>query len=183
MIGELVGYEFPNGSAHEHLAKTYGLSYEDGKSLTFKYLYGGITTEMKQNPFFGMVDEYIKDLWSLYKTHDFIESDIYYRKIYRKNMQSMNPNKVFNYKVQLLETENNIKILNTLLPEIENGDYASRLVLYNYDSFLLDFDKEDGLDYLKKVKGILEQEGKYPTKVSMGDNYHEMRDITEKFNV
>jgi hypothetical protein len=183
LIGELVGYEFPNGSAHEHLAKTYGLSYEDGKSLTFKYLYGGITTEMKQNPFFGMVDEYIKDLWSLYKTHDFIESDIYYRKIYRKNMQSMNPNKVFNYKVQLLETENNIKILNTLLPEIENGDYASRLVLYNYDSFLLDFDKEDGLDYLKKVKGILEQEGKYPTKVSMGDNYHEMRDITEKFNV
>ena len=56
-------------------------------------------------------------------------------------------------------------------------------MLYNYDSFLLDFDKEDGLDYLKKVKGILEQEGKYPTKVSMGDNYHEMRDITEKFNV
>ena len=183
LIGDLIGYEFPNGSAHEHLAKTYGLSYEDGKSLTFKYLYGGITTEMKQNPFFGMVDEYIKDLWSLYKTHDFIESDIYYRKIYRKNMQSMNPNKVFNYKVQLLETENNIKILNTLLPEIENGDYASRLVLYNYDSFLLDFDKEDGLDYLKKVKGILEQDGKYPTKVSMGDNYHEMEDITEKFNV
>ena len=94
----------------------------------------------------------------------------------------MNPNKVFNYKVQLLETENNIKILNTLLPEIENGDYASRLVLYNYDSFLLDFDKEDGLYYLKLVKDILEQDGKYPTKVSMGDNYHEMRDITEKFN-
>ena len=95
----------------------------------------------------------------------------------------MNPNKVFNYKVQLLETENNIRILNTLLPEIENGEYASRLVLYNYDSFLIDFDKEDGLDYLKKVKGILEQGGKYPTKVSMGDSYHEMRDITEKFNV
>ena len=183
LIGDLIGYDFPNGSAHEHLAKTYGLSYEDGKSLTFKYLYGGITTEMKQNPFFGMVDEYIKDLWSLYKTQDFIESDIYYRKIYRKNMQSMNPNKVFNYKVQLLETENNIKILNTLLPEIENGDYASRLVLYNYDSFLLDFDRKDGLDYLKKVKGILEQDGKYPTKVSMGDNYHKMQDITEKFNV
>ena len=183
LIGDLIGYEFPNGSAHEHLAKTYGLSYDEGKSLTFKYLYGGITTEMKENPFFGMVDEYIKDLWGVYKRQDFIESDIYYRKIYRKNMQSMNPNKVFNYKVQLLETENNIRILNTLLPEIENGEYASRLVLYNYDSFLLDFDKEDGLDYLKKVKGILEQDGKYPTKVSMGDNYHEMRDITEKFNV
>ena len=183
LIGELIGYEFPNGSAHKHLAETYGLSYDDGKALTFKYLYGGVTDEMKNNPFFSKVDEYIKGLWNIYKNNDFIESDIYYIKMYRKNMQSMNPNKVFNYKVQLLETENNIKILNTLLPEIENGDYASRLVLYNYDSFLLDFDKEDGLDYLKKVKGILEQDGKYPTKVSMGDNYHEMRDITEKFNV
>ncbi len=183
LIGELIGYDFPNGSAHEHLAETYGLSYDDGKALTFKYLYGGITDEMKNNPFFSKVDDYIKGLWNIYKTRDFIESDIYNKKIYRKNLTDMNPNKVFNYKVQLLETENNIKILNTLLPEIENGDYASRLVLYNYDSFLLDFDREDGLDYLKKVKGILEQDGKYPTKVSMGDNYHEMRDITEKFNV
>ena len=182
LIGELIGYEFPNGSAHKHLAETYGLSYDDGKALTFKYLYGGVTDEMKNNPFFSKVDEYIKGLWNIYKTRDFIESDIYNKKIYRKNLFDMNPNKVFNYKVQLLETESNIKILNTLLPEIENGDYASRLVLYNYDSFLLDFDKEDGLDYLKKVKGILEQDGKYPTKVSMGDNYHEMRDITEKFN-
>jgi len=183
LIGDLIGYDFPNGSAHEHLAKTYGLSYDEGKALTFKYLYGGITDEMKNNPFFSKVDDYIKGLWNIYKTRDFIKSDIYYRKIFRKNLSDMNPNKVFNYKVQLLETENNIKILNTLLPEIENGDYSSRLVLYNYDSFLLDFDKEDGLDYLKKVKGILEQDGKYPTKVSMGDNYHEMRDITEKFNV
>ena len=40
---------------------------------------------------------------------------------------------------------------------------------------------EDGLDYLKKVKGILEQDCKYPVKVSWGLNYHEMKDITEKF--
>jgi hypothetical protein len=40
---------------------------------------------------------------------------------------------------------------------------------------------EDGLDYLKKVKEILEQDGKYPVKVSWGLNYHEMKDITEKF--
>ena len=40
---------------------------------------------------------------------------------------------------------------------------------------------EDGLDYLKKVKRILEQDDKYPVKVSWGINYHEMKDITEKF--
>ena len=32
----------------------------------------------------------------------------------------------------------------------------------------------------EKVKVILEQDGKYPTKVKMGKNYHEMDDITER---
>ena len=91
----------------------------------------------------------------------------------------MNPNKLFNYMIQLMETENNIRVLSDLLPKIK--EYNSKIVLYNYDSFLFDFDaKVDKLDYLKKVKVILEQDGKYPTKVKMGKNYHEMDDITER---
>ena len=181
LIGDIVGYEFPNGSGHNHLAKTYGLSYDEGKALTFKYLYGGITEEIIDNPFFNEVNTYIKGLWSGYKSTEFIESYIYNRRIIRKNLQDMNPNKLFNYMIQLLETENNIKILEDLLPEIERNN--SKLILYNYDSFLFDFDyKNDGLEYLKKVKKILERGGKFPTKTTMGDNYHEMVDITEKLN-
>ena len=181
LIGDIVGYEFPNGSGHNHLAKTYGLSYDEGKALTFKYLYGGITEEIIDNPFFNEVNIYIKGLWSGYKSTEFIESYIYNRRIIRKNLQDMNPNKLFNYMIQLLETENNIKILEDLLPEIERNN--SKLILYNYDSFLFDFDyKNDGLEYLKKVKKILERGGKFPTKTTMGDNYHEMVDITEKLN-
>ncbi len=78
-----------------------------------------------------------------------------------------------------METENNMKVLSELIPQLEED--KSKLILYSYDSFLLDFNMEDGLDYLKKVKGILEQDGKYPVKVSWGLNYHEMKDITEKF--
>ena len=37
-------------------------------------------------------------------------------------------------------------------------------------------------DFLNKVKTILESNGKFPTKVSMGDNYHKMKDITGKLN-
>jgi hypothetical protein len=180
LIGELIDYKFPKGSAHEHLAETYGLSYEEGKALTFKYLYGGITTEMKQNPFFGRVDEFISGLWSTWKSSKSIRSYIYNREILKNNLHDMNPNKLFNYMIQLSETENNTRILDNLLDKIEN--YKSKLVLYNYDAFLFDVDvKGDGLEYLKKVKRILEQGGKYPTKISMGDNYHTMRDITEKF--
>ena len=91
----------------------------------------------------------------------------------------MNANKLFNYTIQLMETENNMKALSELIPKIK--DYKSKLILYNYDSFLFDFNMEDGLDYLKKVKDILEQKGKFPLKVSWGLNYHEMKNITEKF--
>jgi len=179
LIGDKVEYEFPNGSVHQHLADTYGLSYDDGKALTFKYLYGGITNEIKDNPFFSKVDKYVQKLWNTWKGNKIIKSDIYNREISRKNLSDMNPNKLFNYMIQLMETENNMAVLEQLLPTIE--DNRSKLVLYNYDAFLFDFDISEGLDYLNNVKKILEQDGKYPTRVSMGSNYHEMKDITEKF--
>jgi hypothetical protein len=181
LIGDVVGYDFPQGSVHEHMAKLYGLSYDDAKALSFKYLYGGITDEVKDNPFFSKVDDYVKDLWNIYKNSDFVESDIYNRKIFKNNLQDMNPNKLFNYMIQLMETENNIQILDKLIPEIEN--FSSKLVLYNYDSFLFDLDyKKDGMKFLNVVKQILECDGKYPTKVQMGSNYHNMKDVTEKFS-
>ena len=82
--------------------------------------------------------------------------------------------------IQLMETENNIKILNILQPKLQK--YNSKLVLYNYDAFLFDFDTKDGLEFLKIVKETIESGGKYPVKISRGVNYHDMQDITEKFN-
>ena len=180
LIGERIGYDFPKGSVHEHMAKFYGVDYEESKRLSFKYLYGFIPYEVSQlNPFFAKVENYIKKLWEEYNNKEFILSDIYSKRIYRKNLDDMNANKLFNYTIQLMETENNMKVLSELIPNIQ--DYKSKLILYSYDSFLLDFNMKDGLDYLMKVKNILEQDCKYPVKVSWGLNYHEMKDITRKF--
>ena len=180
LIGDRIGYQFEDGSVHEHMAKLYGVDYEESKKLSFKYLYGYIPDEVKENnEYFNQVSTYINTLWREYKSNDFILSDIYSKKIYRKNLTGMNANKLFNYTIQLMETENNMKALSELIPKIK--DYKSKLILYSYDSFLFDFNMEDGLDYLKEVKEILEQDGKYPVKVGWGLNYHEMKDITEKF--
>ena len=179
LIGEIVGYQFPQGSVHEHMGKLYGLPYEEAKALSFQYLYGGITDEVSNNPFFKKVNQYIDLLWNDFQTNNFVESYIYSRRIYRKNLQDMNPNKLFNYMIQLMETENNIEILSKLYPKLQQ--YNSKLVLYNYDSFLFDFNPEDGLDFLNMVKQTIESDGKYPVKTSKGVNYHEMQDITEKF--
>ena len=180
LIADKIGYDFPDGSVHEHMSKLYKVDYEEAKRLSFQYLYGHLPHEVVQmNPYFSRVYDYIKNLWKEYNSKEFIVSDIYNRRIYKKNLGDMNANKLFNYTIQLMETENNMKVLSELIPQLEEDN--SKLILYSYDSFLLDFNMEDGLNYLKKVKGILEQDGKYPVKVSWGLNYHEMKDITEKF--
>jgi|TARA_R100000030_G_scaffold94488_1_gene81344 hypothetical protein len=180
LIGDVVDYKFPKGSVHKHMAKLYNTSYDEAKGLSFQYLYGHIPDEViKTNPFFAKVQVYIDDVWKRYKSNNFIESDIYSKRIYRKNLSDMNKNKVFNYLIQLMETENNMKMLSKLLPKIQN--FNSKLVLYNYDSFLFDFHIDDGLKFVKMVKKVIEQNKKYPVKVSKGSDYHTMRDITEKF--
>ena len=180
LIADKIGYDLPKGSVHEHMAQFYGVDYEEAKRLSFQYLYGFIPEDVIQiNPYFSKVHDYIEELWNIYKNDDFVESDIYKRRIYKENLLDMNANKLFNYTIQLMETENNMKVLSALIPEIRG--YKSKLILYSYDSFLLDFNIEDGLDYLMKVKNILEQDKKYPVKVSWGLNYHDMEDITEKF--
>ena len=180
LIADKIDYEFPSGSVHEHMAEFYGVDYEEAKTLSFKYLYGFIPHDVVQiNPYFSRVYDYIEELWKEFNSKEFIVSDIYNRQLHKKNLGDMNANKLFNYTIQLMETENNMRALTKLIPKIK--DYKSKLILYSYDSFLLDFNMEDGLDYLKKVKQILEQDSKYPVKVSWGLNYHEMKDITEKF--
>tara|TARA_B100000959_G_scaffold165945_1_gene173795 strand:- start:22 stop:1149 length:1128 start_codon:yes stop_codon:yes gene_type:complete len=181
LIGNLIGYEFPKGSVHEHMAKFYGCDYKESKNRSFKYLYGRIPIEVVQmNPFFSKVHDYINEIWSGYKKEDFITSNIYSKKIYRKNLSNMNKNKLFNYLIQLTETENNMRMLTDLISHLKEFKYESKLVLYSYDSFLFDFNMNDGTVFLNAVKSIIEQLGKYPTKVSKGTNYHNMEDITEK---
>ncbi len=180
LIGHILDYKFPKGSVHQHMSKFYGdVDYETSKNTSFKYLYGRIPQEViDTNPFFSRVNDYIGEIWGNFKTHKFTESNIYRKKIFKQNLSAMNRNKLFNYMIQLLETENNMKVMTDLVPYLK--DKQSKLILYSYDSFLFDFKIQDGLGFLKEVKDILEQGGLFPTKSSKGLNYHEMEDITEK---
>ena len=180
LIGDVVDYKFPKGSVHEHMAKFYGVGYEESKGLSFQYLYGHIPDDvLKKNPFFKKVQVYIDEIWDQYKSSNSIKSDIYNKRIQKENLSDMNKNKVFNYLIQLTETESNMRMLTELIPKM--GRYKSKLILYSYDSFLFDFYMPDGLDFLYKMKETIEQKGKFPVKVGKGWNYHKMRDITRKF--
>ena len=180
LIGDEVGYNFPDGSVHKHMSKLYGVGYDEAKSLSFQYLYGHIPEEvLKKNPFFRKVQTYIDAVWSDYKSSKSIKSNIYNKRIRAENLSDMNKNKVFNYLIQLTETESNMRMLSKLIPKMRG--YKSKLILYSYDSFLFDFYMPDGLNFIHEMKKIIEQSGKFPVKVGKGWNYHEMKDITRKF--
>lgn len=80
----------------------------------------------------------------------------------------MNPSKLMNYFVQSLETSRNILILKEVLKEISGKQ--SNIVLYTYDSIILDFSKQDGKETLFRIQKILEEENKYPVKFKYSNN-------------
>ena len=179
LIADLVGYHtFGEESVHEHLSKWYECSYEESKQRTFKLLYGGIDKETREKvPFFDLTHKYINSKWNEINTHNLVFTDIYRRKLLFNNYDDLNRNKVFNYLIQALETESNIKKILSIQDYLL--EKKTKLVLYGYDSFLFDFSNEDGVETLKDIKSILE-ENKHYTKAKMGLNYGEMKDITKR---
>ena len=179
LIADLVGYHtFGEESVHEHLAKWYECSYEESKQRTFKLLYGGIDKQTREKvPFFDLTHNYINKKWNEINTHNLVFTDIYRRKLLFENYEDLNRNKLFNYLIQALETESNIKKILSIQHYLLGK--KTKLVLYGYDSFLFDFSKQDGVETLTEIKNILE-ENKHYTKSKLGLNYGEMQDITKR---
>ena len=178
ILAQLIDYQFEEQDIHTHLGKNYyGKSeltpeeYHDSKALTFKLLYtDSMAKELQDIPFFKKVYEFKNQLWEKYKKNGFIESFISKRPI--KNMDSKT--QILPYILQNYETERNIMIISDLLNILEGR--KTKLVLYNYDSFLFDYSRSDGKEILNEIKDILEQE-LYFTSCSFGKNYQDMKKI------
>jgi hypothetical protein len=170
LIGKLIGVDIPLGiKAHKWLADQYGADIKDAKAITFRQLYGGVQDEYKHIPFFSKTAEYIDSLWSEFLMNREVFTPIFKRKI--KYHQDLNKNKLFNYILQSVETERNILIIEKL-SKIQLSQ-KSLPILYTYDSILFDVHSDDGNDYIKKIKEVMEMDG-FPTDVEFGDNYKDM---------
>ena len=187
IISYLVKYDFGKDSVHEHLSKHYECSYKESKQRSFQLLYGGIDKQTREKvPFFDLTHKFINNKWDEINKNKYILTDIYRRRIVLENYEDLNRNKLFNYLIQAIETELNVRKI--LLLQEYLFDKKTKLVLYGYDSFLFDFSKQDGVETLKEIKRILEVKTDVPgdtesyfyTKSKMGLNYGEMQDITER---
>lgn len=175
LIADLIGYEAPQGSFHEHMGKQYFQKdeltqeeYKESKGRSFRIMYGGTSEEDRKIEFFRMVDSYINDVYRLYKKQGFIETPLAGRKLYRQNFGDMPAQKIFNYLIQAYETEVNVVNISKVFKSLQES--ASEVILYTYDAILVDIDKYDTY-----IVGNIQKSLQYPTKFAVGPNYHDMQ--------
>ena len=163
----LVDYDFGSGDIHQAFADMYKVDYAKAKELTFKQLYGGVFKEYRDLPFFKATSEYIRTTWETFQTEGVITCPISNYEYKRDVLENMNPQKLFNYILQNMETSLNIEIIFRIFKLLKGRN--TKLVLYTYDSFLLDVDNSE-LDMLEQIKEVF-YKLKLQLKEKNGINY------------
>lgn len=168
--------EFDYSAYHPRIiAKTIGYKFEDEpydevpKEIMFQNIYGGIRDEYAWFPFFAKLNEWLETKWKEFKsTHInslILPSGV---TIPQVKIENPTPNKILSYLIQAHETYYNTLTLERVLKLLEGK--KTKIVLYTYDSILLDVAKEDVKTLLPKIKQELEADG-FPTRMSIGENY------------
>jgi hypothetical protein len=173
LIADAMHTDIPqNQSIHEYLGKQYfnkeeltPEEYQEAKKITFRQMYNGVEEEYMYIEFFEDVYHTVRAMWTAYTNNGFLELPNG-RKLTQENA---NPQKLFNYYIQCLETVNNVKKLDKLKDYLK--DKQSKVLLVVYDSILIDYAVADGKGTLSHIKDILE-EGGYKVKAKKGDNYN-----------
>ena len=158
IIGKMIGYTF-EGEPYDEVPK----------EIMFQNIYGGIRDEYAWFPFFTKLNEWLDAKWKEFKSTQ-LNSLILPTGIVIPQVKIDNPNKnkILSYLIQAYETYYNTLTLERVLKLLK--DKKTKIVLYTYDSILLDVAKEDIKTLLPKIKQELEADG-FPTRMSVGENY------------
>ena len=154
LASRLIGYDFGNIDIHAHFATLYNVDYKKSKELTFKQLYGGVFENYRHLEFFKGIEEYVGENWVKFQRDGFIECEVSGYRYLKENLDNMNPQKLFNYVLQNLETSTNVLILWDMLCILKGC--KTKLVLYTYDSFLLDIDDEE-VEILDNIRAVFDK--------------------------
>jgi hypothetical protein len=184
LIAELVHYKLPDDT-YNYLGKYYfkkdELTDEEiktAKNITFQLMYGNIPDQYKDIPYFAKITEYINHRWQHFQSYGYVETPVFKRQISNNNIESPNPNKLFNYILQASETEYNMEMLTLVNIYLQMNNKLTKPILYTYDSVLFDMYANDGVETFKQIKKLMVYGGRFPVKCYVGDNYNEMSVIS-----
>ena len=167
LASHLINYQFDTDDIHASFAEMYKVDYKKAKELTFKQLYGGVFDQYKNLPYFQKIQNYVKELWNHFQNEGFIECPISKYKFKKDKLDNMNPQKLFNYLLQNLETSTNVRILWEIIKLLKN--HKTKLVLYTYDAFLFDIDNDEE-ELIEEVLNVFTKHD-LKTKIKHGTNY------------
>ena len=173
LIAKLVGYKSKTGDIYEDFAAEFSMERSEAKTLVFRQLYGNIYDQYKDFEFFKLTKDFITKIWSEFMENGKITGFESGQVFSAKELDNMNPQKLFNYLIQNLETSSNVALLRDILYIINNR--KTKLILYTYDAFLFDFSKEDK-ECLKQILNLFEEK-ELKVKIEHGPNYDSTRSI------
>jgi hypothetical protein len=159
-------------SIHTELAKIYFNTsditeemYTESKRRTFEVMYGA-SKETYNFELFEQIHEHRKQYESA--TSITLPSGI------TVDVSMPNASKLFNYYVQSLEMVRTLPKLTRIIDLIKNT--TNHLVLYTYDSILLDMQDMD-MKVLRQTQEILEENKKFPVRIYSGNTYGNIKEI------
>jgi hypothetical protein len=118
--------------------------------------------------FFQKIEKYVEKIWDEFNQNGSIECPISGFVYTKESLGEMNPQKLFNYVLQNLETSMNVLVLWDIF-RILRGK-KTKLVLYTYDSFLFDYSEEE-VEVLDDVRNVFKKY-KLNIKEDGGNNYN-----------
>jgi hypothetical protein len=172
IVGRLLAYDFGVLDVHQAFADLYQTSYQEAKEITFKQLYGGVFKEYEHLEFFQQVKKFVAINWEEFNNSGQVIVPISSYCFEKDKLENMNPQKLFNYMLQNIESAMNTYILLDIHKLLRGK--KTKIVLYTYDSFLFELG-EGEKDIEIEIKKIFEKY-KLLTKTSYGDTY----DFTKK---
>lgn len=146
--------------------------HQEIKNQFFQIMFSEILNTEHDSVLLQEVFNFKKSLLEEFENNGFITSpftkEIYFHETFTiKN--------IFSIFFRICETELNVKTLLNIQDFLKGK--LTKLILYQFDSFLIDWNKEDGKEILKDLKKIIETEDNYKISISYGKNFNEMRDI------
>ena len=181
IISRIVKYDVPIATdIYEYLAKLYfhkkvvdETDIKESKKLTFRQFYGGIEDKYLHIKFLASVKDYMAEQWAMFKSQGYVLTPFFKRKITSKHISEPDPPKVFNYILQATEGELSIPKVKSVMEFLK--DKRTKVILYVYDSIILDFHKDDGYNTLNEIKRIMSFDGRFPMKTYIGKTYHDVK--------
>lgn len=173
LVADALGVNLPKWkSIHTELAKVYfGVEeitdemYAASKAKTFEIMYG-----MSDESFNFELFERIHNARKRYAnaTHIMLPNKM------TIEVEMPSASKLFNYYVQSLEVVKTLPKLENIIKLLANTE--NHLVLYTYDSVLLDM-KEYDSNLIGEIVSLLEEDKKFPVRVYAGKTYGTIEEV------